>query len=74
MTMTKYRVANFNDHTPKTEQEKLRASLSALKGIDSVQLHPAKSEISLSFKNKGPEKSVLADAVTKAGFSLGTSA
>ncbi|MBK8011782.1 MAG: hypothetical protein IPK13_10560 [Deltaproteobacteria bacterium] len=69
--MTQYRVTNLSDKTPKMEQDKLRTELKAMKGVDKVEIFPVKSEISISFKDKTPEKSVLAAAVTKAGFSLG---
>lgn len=70
--MTRYKVTNFNDKTPRAEQTKLETQLKGIEGVEKVEMHPAKSEISLAFRSpQAPKKEVIEAAVSKAGFTLG---
>ncbi|MEZ4273085.1 MAG: hypothetical protein R3C68_17130 [Myxococcota bacterium] len=70
--MSNYKVANFTSKTPESEQTKLKTSLKAMEGVQSVNLHPDKGEFSISCGTaQEPKQDVIKAAVQKAGFTMG---
>jgi hypothetical protein len=71
LEMTTYKVNKLNTNTTRAQQSKLESKLKAMKGIQSVQLRPEKSEILISGANgKQPTHDAVRAAVEEAGFSL----
>ena len=69
--MTQYKVSNLKSDTAAADQEKLKTALQGVNGIKSVTVEPARSEVSVSFEGNPPDHSLIASAVSKAGFTLG---
>lgn len=69
--MTRYKLSNFNDQTPKKSRGVLEQSLWSIKGVKKVVLFPELSEFTIRFRPKqDPEAGVIEAAVIKAGFRL----
>lgn len=69
--MIRYVVANLGPQTSQSEQEKLIASVSKLKGVKDVALSLPRHEVTFSITGPEPKKSLLEQACASAGFTLG---
>ncbi len=71
--MTNYKITNLTSDTAQAEQDKLTKGLKGMAGVSTVALHPERSEIELGFhKDKEPKREIVAEVVSKSGFTLGT--
>jgi hypothetical protein len=69
--MSKYKIGNLNVDTPRAAQGRLINALRTVTGVGSAVIHPNSSELEIIPRpQQQPERSAIAAAVSKAGFSL----